>query len=147
MDLEQMRIALGLAENAEGFAPDWDRRMREMLARPLPFLTAEYVMWACREAYLPAEMAEAVAAAARRVGADEALQALAWYCHAGLFGPGAGRPNVQEWPLLTATLDRDAGMFYVLVLLSGTPQMQAAHRLRGIPADVVRDTVLDLKLQ
>src|SRR5207237_237173 len=41
----------------------------------------------------------------------------------------------------------EAGRFYVLGLLSGTPQMRAVHRRRGIPADVVRDTVLDLKLQ
>jgi len=37
-------------------------------------------------------------------------------------------------------------MFYVLVLLSGTPLMQRAHRRRQIPQDVVRDTVLDLDL-
>jgi hypothetical protein len=44
-------------------------------------------------------------------------------------------------------LGNDAGIFNVLLLLSGTPHMQEAHRRRGIPPDIVRDTVLDLKLQ
>jgi hypothetical protein len=147
MDLEVVLSKLDLVELAEAFAPDWDRRMRVMPEAPLPFLTPECVTWACREAYLPGDIAAAVAAAARRVAADGALRALAWYCHASLFGTDGGRPSVREWPLLTAALGRDAGMFYVLVLLSGTPRMQAVHRQRGIPADVVRATVLDLKLQ
>src|SRR5438874_899345 len=112
MDLEEVMNTLEVAELAEVFAPDWDRHMRAMPVGPLPFLTPDYVAWACREAYLPGEMAEAVAAAARRVADDNALQALAWYCHASLFGPDAERPNIREWPLLTMALDRDAGLFY-----------------------------------
>jgi GNAT-like C-terminal domain/N-acyltransferase N-terminal domain len=147
MELEEVMSTLGVSECAEVFAPDWDRRMHGMPAGPLPFLTPEYVAWACREAYLPGAITDAVSSAARRVAADETLRALAWYCHASLFGTEAGRPNVRDWPLLTAALDRDAGLFYVLVLLAGTPRMQALHRQRGIPVDVVRATVLDLKLQ
>lgn len=146
MDVEAVIRTLDTTGSAEAFAPDWDRRMRAMPEGPLSFLTPEYVAWACREAFLPGEMAEAAVAAARRVSADDALRAWAWYCHASLFGTDAERPAVRDWPLPTAALERDAGMFYVLVLLSGTPRMQELHRRRDIPADVVRDTVLDLKL-
>src|SRR5262245_8765197 len=86
---EEVLSALGVAENGEVFAADWDRRMHGMPAGPLPFLTPAYVAWACREAFLSDDIAAAVAAAARRVAADDALQALAWYCHASLFGPEA----------------------------------------------------------
>src|SRR5439155_19688092 len=139
-DLREVLRALGVAEKEEVFAADWSRHLHGMppsrRSGPLPFLTPEYVAWACREAYLSGDMAASVANAARRVAVDDALRALAWYCHASLFGQDAGRPNVREWPRLSAALDADAGMFYVLVLLSGTPQMQAVHRRRGIPAEV-----------
>jgi hypothetical protein len=91
-------------------------------------------------------MTEAAVAAAGRIAADEALAAFAWYCHDRLFLQKNQKVNVRAWPDLQQTLDRDAGMFYVLVLLSGTPQRQETHGRRGIPADVVRATILDLKL-
>ena len=59
MDLGEVMGTLDVAEHAEGFASDWERYLRAMPAGPLPFLTPEYVAWACREAFLPSEMAEA----------------------------------------------------------------------------------------
>jgi hypothetical protein len=95
---------------------------------------------------LPNHVTEQALAAARRIAADPALRALFWYCHVRLFGPGEERPRTRDWPLLTAALGPVAGLFNMLLLLSGTPHMQEVHRSRGIPAQVVRDTVLDLKL-
>ena len=49
MELEKAMAALGVVDKAEFFAPDWTCRIGEMPAGPLPFLTPEYVAWACRE--------------------------------------------------------------------------------------------------
>jgi hypothetical protein len=90
-------------------------------------------------------MTQAVVAAGLRVAADDALASLAWYCHARLFRGRKQQPDVERWPYLSAALGSDAGLFYVLVLLSGTPQMQETHRARGIPERVVHDTLPGLQ--
>ena len=144
-DLATVVGRLRIREAADILAEDWELAAASMTAGDLPFLDSDYVHRACRETCLTDEMAAPVLSAAKRVAADGALRALAWYFHYRLFlcssKPGAGR-----WPLLTEALGPDAGGFNTLLLLSGMEQMRATHRRRGIPADVVRDTVLDLRL-
>jgi len=137
--------ALGLAGWEEAFAPGWDRITAEMPS-PVPFLEPGFVRWACDQACLPPEMAEPAMALARHISADEALRSLAWYCHRRLFYGGAESVRVRDWPNLSAVLGPDAGMFYTLVLLSGTPYMLAIHRAHRVPPQITRDTMLDLKL-
>ena len=62
------------------------------------------------------------------------------------FSAWGSSAHPSDWPLLTDALGDDAGLYNVLLLLSGTPHMQAVHRAREIPPEVTRDTVLDLKL-
>lgn len=145
MNLHHILHSLGIADREQAFAPGWEHIMAR-LPQTIPFLEPDYVRWACEQAYLSPEVIGAALAAAGRVAASPALRALAWYCHCRLFAPGEVRPNPREWPLLTQALGADAGLFNLLLLLSGTPAMQEVHRARGIPANVVRDTVLDLKL-
>lgn len=147
MDLKTIVARLDIATSEEALAPGWEAAQAARPAGAPPFLAPDYVHWACEQAFLTPEMTAAALAAARRIAADDALSALAWYCHYQLFLQDREKPEVRRWPLLTTALDRDAGMFYVLVLLSGTPQMQAVHRARRIPPEVIKDTVLDLKLQ
>ncbi|MBM4048481.1 MAG: hypothetical protein FJ279_25540 [Planctomycetes bacterium] len=145
MDLKTVLCHLSIREHEAAFSPDWEASQKARPGGPVGFLTPEYVAWACKAACLPQDITQAVLTAARRITADDALSALAWWCHHSLFRVEGKRPEVHKWPLLTAALDRDAGMFYVLVLLSGTPRMQAAHEARKIPADIRRATALDLK--
>ncbi|MBN1671518.1 MAG: DUF5596 domain-containing protein [Kiritimatiellae bacterium] len=140
-----MAHKLGMEDAAAAFREEWDAIQQTLPAGGPPFLRPEQVARDCETALLPADMAQAVAAAAQRVAANDALSALAWYCHCRLFGEEPAHPDLKSWPLPTRALDRDAGLFYVLVLLSGIPNMQRVHRQRGIPADVIRETVLNLK--
>lgn len=144
MSLARTLSDLGVPDAEAHFADGWDEALARM-PDPVPFLQPDYVDWAIEQAHLPPDMAEAVRAAARRIAADPAAVALAWYCHTLLFD-GSARPPTHEWPLLPA-LGEDDGMFYVLVLFSGTPRMLEIHRARGIPAEVTRETALDLRLQ
>lgn len=144
MSLKPVLNRLGIPDYEEIFAPDWDIIQESLPTEGVFFLKPRYVRWACEAVYLPKEMTQALLAASGRIMADEALSALAWYCHYRLFR-SRGEVEIRRWPLLTKALGREAGMFYVLILLSGTPQMQRVHRERGIPAYIVRDTVLDLK--
>lgn len=146
MKLRDTLEALGIPEAEEQFSPDWDRLMRQM-PDPIPFLEPEYVDWACSQAHLSPEMTLAAQSAASRVVADPAPRALAWYWHAKLFSAGEPRAVPRGWPLLTEAMGKDAGMFNVLVLLSGTLRVLEIHRERGIPQDVTEATILDLRLQ
>ncbi len=145
MELSAVAERLRIAEHQAVFSAEWET---VQASRPvkMEFLTPEYVRWACDEVHLPRHTAETVAAAARRFAADEAVSALAWYCHDGLFRTKTRMVEIHRWPLLTAALGNDAGMLNVVLLLSGVPQMQEVHRARGIPAEIVRETALDLKL-
>lgn len=145
MNLETVGERLGIAEAAERFAHAWAAAEQARPAGPLPFLAPDYLAWACEAAFLPPPIAAAVAAAARRVAGDEALSALAWYCHCRLHRDACGPAEIRNWPLLRGALGDEAGLFNVLVLLSGIGDMLAIHRRRGIPPDITRDTVLDLK--
>ena len=146
MDLNAVVTRLGIPESADVFATDWEQSQAAMPKGGVPFLDAHSLRETCRQVYLPDTMAEAVVEAARRIAADPALSALAWHCHYRLIHEGKQRVGVREWWVLTAALDRDAGMFYVVVLLSVTPRMQAIHRRRNIPEEIIRDTVRDLDL-
>lgn len=146
MRFESVVTELGMQDKAGAIAADWDVAQQSRPCGEVPFLTESYVRWACQEAYLPEDVTEAAVAAAKRITADEALSAFAWYCHDRLFRQTAQKVPVRQWPDLLQALGHDAGMFYVLVLLSGTPQRQEIHRQRAIPADIIKDTVLDLKL-
>ncbi len=142
--LETVLSVIGMQGRGDVFA-DWQEAEESRPCGEVPFLTESFVRWACGEAYLTEDMTQAAVSAARRVAGDEALASFAWYCHDRLFRHDARKINLGRWPDLTQALDRDAGMFYVLVLLSGTPQLQEIHRQRCIPPEDVRDTMLDLK--
>ena len=107
-----------------------------------PFLGREFVTDACRALFLSPEVAQAAAAAARRIANNPALRALAWHCHCRLFRcPDGPTYNIREWAPPPEAVGDDAGMLYLLVLLSGVPGMRAMHQARGIPPDIVRDTL------
>ena len=61
------------------------------------FLAQQFITDACRALFLSPEVAEAAAAAARRIAAHPALGALAWHCHSCLFRSRDGPThNIRE---------------------------------------------------
>lgn len=72
--------------------------------------------------------------------------ALVWHCHFFVYGPGLySRDAIWRWPILTDALGDDAGLFYLLVLLSGMAELQELYRQHSIPESVARDTFYDLE--
>lgn len=146
MKLEEALASVGLSEHADEFRTYWDASQQRMPKGELPFLEPAFVRSACEAAYLSGEVTERIVAAAKRIAANEALHALAWYCHDCLFRSTDRQVAIGDWPLPAEAMGEQVGLFYVVILLSGTPQRQKIHRERGIPEQVVRDTVLDLAL-
>ncbi len=127
-------------------APEWGEAQRQRPAE-IFFLNPDYLRRAGRAAFLCDEVIEASVRCAARVAARKAWPPSPGTATGGCIAPswrvgrrsGTGR-NV------TAELGDDAGRFYIVVLLSGTTLMQEEHRKHAIPADVVRDTLLDVTL-
>ncbi len=117
-----------------------------MPAGPLFFLAPKFLTDACEYVKVPPEVAQAAVAAAARIAGNPSLRALAWHCHHSLFrAEDYPRDCIRQWPTLEGTLGDDAGMFYLLALLSGVPGMRAIHEARRIPPAVVRDTVSQIR--
>src|SRR5207249_3437282 len=84
-----------------------------------------------------------LAAAARRIADDPVLLRLVWhtyrlvYHHPEYSGFG-------EWPSLDEAVPGGTGLLALLLALGSVPRMRAAHRVRGVPGAVTRDTSRDL---
>ena len=153
MELTQVVDELGLHDSMDVLRTEWESSQRSLPSGDLFFFAPEFAIEACREVHLSEEMAQAAAAACGRLPASLAVKALAWHYHHCLFetaGPPYDRGGVfgtaGSWPSLEGALHEDAGMFYLLVLLSGLPTMKAVHDAHSVPAEVRRDTLLDLTL-
>lgn len=145
MKLEDVLSQLRLGEQGEALQADWRQSQQEMPSH-LPFLKPEFVRWACSQVYVPDEMAEAAARMAERVAGSEPLRRLAWHMRYRLYqAENAGWDDVCAWPTLQASLGEEAGLFYLVVLVSNVPEMQELHRRHQVPAEVVQDTLLDMR--
>ena len=146
MDLNRLVAELGLAESRELLRVGWERSQQSMPTAEVPFLSRPFVTDACRGVPLPPDVVDRAAAVSQRVAADAALRALAWHYHCCLFRH-AGYPwgNIGRWPSPTAILKNDAGMFHLLVLLSGLPGMQAIYQAHSVPPQIARDTLSQLE--
>lgn len=136
---------LGLTGYAEALRGSWDDSQASLPAEVL-FLRDDSVREACRRTWLSGDLAGQVLAAARTMREDPCLRALAWHCHHRSFVAEAGHPEVSAWPLPDGAMGDLAGLFYVVVVLSGTEFRERVHRQRGIPLAVVRETVSDLEI-
>lgn len=147
MELEQAIAEFGLGESGEVLRLEWQASQGSMPEGDLFFLDGEFLSDACRAAHLDEEVGGVVGAAARRAAANPAVRALAWHFHYCLYGmDGYPGESIRDWPSLEGALGEDGGLLYLAVLLSGLPMMQRVHGEHGVPAEVTRDTILDLKL-
>jgi len=149
MNLSLAQIAAQLRFPADGasLCVDWDAAMQTNPANGLTFLQAETIAQAARDVFLTDDMIHALVAFAPRVASDEALVAFFWYCrHRILTDPTLTDSWEAPWPALDDYLGADAGLLNVLVMLAAVPEMLAVYRRLGIPADIFRDTISDLRL-
>ena len=142
MQLDRAVAELSLADSRDLLALDWGASQRTMPVGQLDFLFPAFVGEACRGVFLPDEVTDRALAAARRVAANPALQALAWHCHWCLYRSS----DDPDWskvrlPWMPDVLEEATGMFYLLVLLSWFPQMRSVHESHSLPEQVVRDSM------
>jgi hypothetical protein len=138
--------ALGNAENTRALLEGWPASRTVLPEGSLFFLDPSYLAAAAREAGLDPDFAAALTVAARRIAADSVVRLLARHVYYRLFRvPTFDRQQAQRWPVPTAILGEDAGLFYLLALLGGLPEMRALYRAHGVPDAVARETLGDLQ--
>ena len=145
-DLEQVAARLRIPSAGQALCTDWDAAFLTPPTRAWQFLEPEHIAWAAREVDLTDDMIAALVAFAARIAGDEDVLAFFWYCrHRVLHDHTLVLSWEEQWPPLDGYLGQDAGLLNVLVMLSAVPEMRETYRRLGIPSDIVRDTVADLR--
>ena len=146
MRLEEALARIGWPEHAPLFQEGWEASQASLPAGPIPFLQPDTLIRFCEQTYLPPDIATSILQTAERIQANAGLRAVAWYCHERLFQVQDLLANPREWPVPLEVLGDLAGLFYAVVLLSGTAYRQAVHRRLGVPEQIVKDSVYHLEL-
>ena len=144
MRLGDVLAELGLASASPALAPEWDLSQAAMPEGDLCFLAPDFVRSSCAELGAPDHIAQAAARAAELIAASDPLRALIWHLHCRLYQTKtAGWDDICGWPTLEASLGADAGLFYLVLVISNLPTMKQVHRAHGVPETVIRDTMRD----
>ena len=142
-DVQTVARALGLEKHVGLLEPEWGASRRTFPADGVPFLRPDFIRESAAYCGIADDAVTDMLAAARRFSARQELTALAWHGHRLL---AAELPDKEFWSLPPKVLGHDYGLFNLLVLLSIVPEAKRFHEERGIPADVVADTMLDFML-
>ena len=146
-DLEQAAARLRIPSTGQALCADWDAAMQPSPSQTLPFLQADYVTQAARDVFLTDDMTRELVAFAARIAGDQDVLAFFWYCRHRILTDATLTDSWEApWPPLDDYLGADAGLLNVLVMLSAVPQMLQVYHHLGIPADLYRDTISDLRL-
>ena len=144
MRLDGVLTELGLTNATAALAPEWELSQAAIPEGDLWFLAPEFVRGACAELGGPEQMAQSAVRVAERMAASESLCALAWHLRYRLYQTKtAGWDDVCGWPTLEACLGGDAGLFYLILVVSNIPQMKEVHQAHRVPETVIRDTLRD----
>jgi hypothetical protein len=140
MSLIQVLQQLNVPDALELMQPHWDESMNT-LPTPYPrFLNAEVAVASASYCGLPATAAETLVDTCQQIQANKALLQLAWHCHQLLI-EHMDYKQMKEWPDLTAALDENASVFYLLVALAIVPRIKELYgRKMGVPEDICRDS-------
>lgn len=126
---------------------DWDDAMRAREPDVGRFLEPGYIVWAGRAVGLTEAMIRDLLSFAGRYAEEDDVVAFFAYCrHRVLHDATMVESWEAPWPSLDDRLGEEAGLLSALVMLSAVPEMEDTYRRLGIPADVARDTVSDLRL-
>jgi len=124
-------------------AKDWADSLQTLPAK-VPFLQSEEIQENGAWANLPPDAIDFVIQAAQQISANTDLLQLAWHAHRLLFiEKSIDRSSTRDWPLLTALLNEYGGAFYLLIALSGIPQIRKIHKQRNVPDDIAKLTYRD----
>jgi len=141
LTLTEVLTELAVPQSEELLAPHWEESLASLPPGRPSFLDPEEFIHSREFAGLPADADASLRDAAEAIAASPALLELAWHCHQLVYVHRDYAPNnIHQWPELEDALGELSGAFYLLILLSGVPQMIRLHSDMGIPAEVTAAT-------
>lgn len=144
MTLDDILKQLNIEDAREIIAPGWRDAMACLPPDDPAFLAPTFIQEACAYCTISDDIAAQAVRAAGRIATDPALRALLWHWVHRTYGDG---PKTHEWPLLADALGNDAGMFYLLGVMSNYRVARQVHERHGVPADVVAATMGNIRFQ
>ncbi|MFB3883565.1 MAG: acyltransferase domain-containing protein [Armatimonadota bacterium] len=141
MQLATVIRELKLDDSAGVLEQSWRDSQASLPAGEIFFLTPESIAHACAQTRIPEQVAAAAIASGSRIAAHPTARALVWHFHYCLYQAQAYAHSPREWPSLTQALPEDGRMVYLLAWLSGVPSAEEENRRRGIPAEIVRESL------
>jgi len=144
--LHHVASQLRFSADGRSLCVDWDAAMQTGPDNGRRFLQTDFITRSARDVFLTDDMLRDLLALAPRVASDECLLAFFWYCrHRVLTDATLIDSWEAPWPALDDYLGAEAGLLNVLVMLSAVPEMLDVYRRLGVPADLYRDTISDLR--
>lgn len=126
--------------------PDWQVGFERSCAC-LPnegvwFLNSDAIQEAGASARLRTEWVESLCQTADTLGADRSCVEMLWHWHRGLIDPGGWTvDDMEAWPHAQGPVLAGA---YALLVLSGVKNICRAMQGRGVPGEVIADTLRDV---
>ncbi len=143
MELHHVTDKLGLEQKfIPVLAQGWTSSMRTMPKGDFDFLVPAKITVARKACQMTPALDDTLCRIAKKIHQTPELRALAWHAYYLLI---TGQNSFAEWPSLTHCLDRDAGIFYLLIALGIVPKAQASYRTQNIPEDIIENTLLEIK--
>lgn len=145
--MEKLELILKAeAENSTTFSEQaWEASQAFWSEREPFFLKPEFIAEACEFVGISAETVDKLISIGKLVYQDETLRELALYLHYCLFHQqDYSLALIRQWPSKIPGLE-EASVFYLLLVISGLPQLREFYQKHSIPEDVFRETLTDVK--
>ena len=145
-NMDVVMAALKLDSLQQPWNKYWELSQVDYPGEDLPFLREPYLLEANRLLMLPADAMDTLLQAAAEVRRSNLLSRFAWHCSYVLYRSEKNEGTEITFLPELEIMGRLAGMFPVLVLLSGLPQLIEFYEHKGIPEEILTDTLSDIKL-
>jgi len=119
--------------------PFWEESLASFPKAPLPFLKPALLREWRAFCGLPEEADPALFSAAAAISDSKELSFLAWHAYRRLY-LHTDSGYFKDWPELSASLNEQAGLFYLVIALSMVPLVKESHAGLNVETEVTRDT-------
>lgn len=125
----------------------WDASGRALAPDRLDFLQPSYVAETCAKLHMNDDLSTAISTTAAVIRGDEALARLAWHIYWAAFEDPEAQNLSPAWPPMREALRLPYDLFYAVVIMGAVPQAQEAYRKRGIPHEIIEESLGDIRVK
>lgn len=149
MEFEKTICEAGLEGFSDVLRTCWSLSRKVPPGKTSRMLSRGFIEKSCGELFLHEEAVKPAVRAGEIIGQTPALSALFRHGNYCLFGlkEYSSSNLIRQWPparCLEKFLGENAGMFYLLLLISGVEIMKSVHKEHAVPRRIIQDTLSDI---